>query len=517
MDKVLPAAYGWTMNSLRLVWLGFALGNIGLAAPLPVFVAIKDATSPDGAFSVSGVMEKDSTCRVEVRSKGSKKLLGQLLIPEYFEDDKRYSMQALWKEDSKAVALNIDKGRNIEECRFLAKGDKAWSEVKLPKKVMSQVQKLGDYEGGKAQSYLTVSEWMPGNKVKVSYMGNTDVDIGIVFRLAHEKGQISFEHLETIMPKEESGPKRDVLPCKLSILAGSGEGEGDKPLVKALFKWPSGVAVDQAGNVFVGDRGNHTLRRISANGEVTTVAGMSEKYGVEDGKGDAARFWYPQAVVLDKEGNAYVADTSSNRVRKVTPEGVVTTLVKDLKYPTGLAVDKNGDVFVADSNNHVVRKITHEGKESIFAGKVGVEGAADGPQVSATLRSPMGVAVTPEGVVYVAERKCIRRIDNQGNVTTFAGSPTEEGATDGTGSEARFWGLTSLTLDASGNLYVADHELKMIRQISPTGVVKTLQDPAKGPLPLVNPLALAFDAKEHLYVADQDAQTILKIELIPEK
>ena len=302
------------------------------------------------------------------------------------------------------------------------------------------------------------------------------------------------------------------VPCTFRVFAGSDAGSADGPVASAQFKWPSGVAVDAAGNVFVADRGNHTLRRINPASVVETLAGSPGKFGAVDGTGKDARLWYPQCLAVDGEGNVYVADTSGNRVRKVTPKGVVTTLASDLKFPNGVAVDRQGNVYVADSNNRVIRKIGRDGTASIVAGKVGESGAKDGRAEEARFEFPNGLAVTANGGIYVNDRHAIRKIGANGNVTTVAGSLTEQGRTDGKGTAARFWHLTALALDGSGNLFVADAELKNIRRVTPAGVVQTLRGPNRSDLPLKNPMALAVDAHDRLYVANQDGDNILLIE-----
>ena len=499
------------MRAFPLVVLSICLGVDGFGAEA-VAVKIGQATSPDGNYSLVAAMDEESTCRVEVRATAAGKATGRISILDYYADDHRYSITALWKEDSTAFAVNINYGRNITDCRFFIRGPQTWTELSLPKKPIEKLRKAGNKEGGKEQDYLHVMEWQPGNQVQISYQGNLTVQTGAIFRLVRT-GRPHLELVKFIEAKsEEEKVVVNEVPCTFRVFAGSDAGSADGPVASAQFKWPSGVAVDAAGNVFVADRGNHTLRRINPAGVVETLAGSPGEFGAVDGTGKEARLWYPQCLAVDGQGNVYVADTSGNRVRKVTPKGVVTTLVSDLNFPNGVAVDRDGNVYVADSNNRVIRKIGRDGTASIVAGKVGESGAKDGRAEEARFEFPSGLAVTADDSIYVNDSRAIRKIDASGNTTTIAGSLTESGRTDGKGTAARFWNLTALALDETGNLYVADHELQSIRRVTPAGVVQTLRGSNHSDLPLKNPMALAVDARGRLYVANQDNHNILLIE-----
>jgi outer membrane protein assembly factor BamB len=268
----------------------------------------------------------------------------------------------------------------------------------------------------------------------------------------------------------------------LAGLAGR-QGSADGMGSAARFACPSGVAVDSAGNVYVADRDNHTIRKVTAAGVVTTLAGLAGSSGTADGTGSAARFYLPSGVAVDSAGNVYVGDTPNCTIRKVTPAGAVTTLAglagtgsnsgstdgqgsaARFYEPRGVAVDSAGNVYVADSRNDTIRKVTPTGVVTTLAGLAGSLGSADGTGGAARFSRPFGVAVDSAGNVYVADtdNATIRKVTPTGVVTTLAGLAGSGGSADGTGSAARFGGPTGVALDNTGNIYVADSSCATIR------------------------------------------------------
>ncbi len=238
---------------------------------------------------------------------------------------------------------------------------------------------------------------------------------------------------------------------------GSAEGSGSA----ARFKDPEGVAVDGAGNVYVADAGNDTIRKITPAGVVTTLAGSPGQAGSADGTtGSAARFDSPEGVAVDSKGNIYVADTGNDTIRMITPAGVVTTLAGTpgqagsidgagsaarFNSPEGVAVDSVGNIYVADTGNDTIRMMMPGRPYTTMTwGTAGKPGSADGPGIDALFNRPEGVAVDSAGNVYVADtgNDTIRMITASammvGETTTLAGSPDQVGSVDGTGSAARF-------------------------------------------------------------------------------
>ena len=311
-------------------------------------------------------------------------------------------------------------------------------------------------------------------------------------------------------------------------VSGSADGTGGA----AQFSEPDGVAVDGSGNVYVADQFNNTIRKIVSGGVVTTLAGTAGVSGSKDGTGPAAQFNAPVGVAVDGGGNVYVADTRNCTVRKITAGGVVTTLAGTAGTPgsadgTGsaarfdsplfVAVDGSGNVYVTDDNNNTVRKITPGGLTTTLAGTAGVSGSKDGTGPAAQFSLPAGIAVDGGGNVYVADKYngTIRKITPGGVTTTLAGAPGKEGYSDGAGPAAEFFEPSGVAVDGSGNLFVTDNEI--VRKVTAGGVVTTIAGimgypgSADGIGPAAQfefPSGVAVDGSGNVYVVDFDANTV---------
>jgi hypothetical protein len=316
-------------------------------------------------------------------------------------------------------------------------------------------------------------------------------------------------------------------------LTGSADGTGSA----ALFDQPQGIAVDAAGNVYVSDTNNSTIRKITAAGVVTTLAGAAGQTGSSDGTGASARFSYPFGLAVDAVGNIYVADFDNSTVRKVTPGGAVSTLAgsagvsgtadgqggaAQFNHPEAVSVDAAGNVYVIDTSNQTLREITAVGSVSTLAGTPGIGGRADGTGPAASFFYPGGVASTGSGTVYVADtgNHTIRAMDSPGVVTTLAGAAGVEGSANGTGSQALFAYPCGVASGGSGNLYIADTNNNAIREVTTAGVVTTIAGSAgppgsadgSGGAALFNgPTGVAADGNGNVYVADTGNSTIRKI------
>jgi sugar lactone lactonase YvrE len=314
---------------------------------------------------------------------------------------------------------------------------------------------------------------------------------------------------------------------------GSVDGNGSN----ARFERPTGISVDGLGNVYLGDRQGEAVRKIDPSGNVSTLAGTSDAPGFEDGIGAQARFGQPDGIAVDSAGNVFVSDRSNSNIRKISSSAVVSTLAGTVPQrgstngvgdqarfsgPDGIAIDALGNAFVADRGNELIRKISPDGQVTTLAGTSGARGSSDGAGINAAFDSPSDVAVDPAGNTYVADNdnNTIRKISPSGEVTTLAGAPGEEGSDDGAGINARFDDPEGIAVDAAGNVYVADTDNHTIRKITPAGLVSTLagspDDSGSADGMGVNarfdaPDGIAVDAAGHVYVADTRNSTIRKI------
>lgn len=271
---------------------------------------------------------------------------------------------------------------------------------------------------------------------------------------------------------------RKVAAASTSTLAGeAGQHAGiDGPQGRARFNEPIGVATGNDGVVYVADRYAASIRRITPNGMVSTIAGRNGTPGFVDGIGSVARFNEPRRLVVDRDGTVYVSDTGNHAIRKIDPNGRVVTFARatagDRMDPQGIAISSAGGLIVADTWAHVVRLIDPDGAIRTLAGVSGIAGSNDGPITSASFNAPEDVAVTPDGTIYVADsgNHSIRRIA-KGVVSTVAGRSGIPGFYDGAASAARFNNPTGLAVDPSGRLWIADRANQTIRLLADDFVI----------------------------------------------
>ena len=305
----------------------------------------------------------------------------------------------------------------------------------------------------------------------------------------------------------------------VTTLAGTAGSAGstDATGSAARFSSPSGVSVDSEGNIFVADRINHTIRKVTSAGVVTTLAGTAGSNGSTDATGSAARFNQPYGVAVDTAGNVFVGDTYNDTIRKVTSAGVVTTLAglagssgstdatgsaARFRSPLGVTVDTAGNVFVADYNNHTVRKVTSAGVVTTLAGTAGSPGSTNGTGSAARFYYPQGVSVDTAGNVYVAEfNNTIRKVTSAGVVTTEAGVTGTAGSNNGLGSAARFKSPWGVSVNTEGNVFVADFSNSTIRKtvlsapatVTLSNLSKTYTGSAQAPTTTVSPSGLSLE------------------------
>ncbi len=325
------------------------------------------------------------------------------------------------------------------------------------------------------------------------------------------------------------------VPASITLLAGRADGYVNGLGKDARFRTPSGSAVDAEGNVYVSERANHTIRKITAAGVVSTFAGRAGVAGSDDGVGESATFYAPNGTAVDADGNVYVADGGNRTVRKISKAGVVTTLAgkagafgdDDLPGPaarfrsiSGIAADPTGTVYVTDYSACVVRKITPGGDVSTFAGTPGSAGSANGTGAAAAFSYPEGIAVSATtGLVYVADsgNHTVRTITQAGVVATLAGAAGTTGATNGQGTNARFYYPSGVAVDTAGTVYVADLYNNLVRKISAGGNVSTLAGGGgRGQVDgliagFAYPSRVSVDTDGNLFVTETVGQTVRKI------
>lgn len=319
----------------------------------------------------------------------------------------------------------------------------------------------------------------------------------------------------------------------------------DGSQTEARFLAPEAIEVDPAGNLFVAD--SISVRRIGVDGQVTTFAGYAGDDPPEssrlDGTGTSARFNYIAGLGLAPSGMLYVSDLTDDVIRQITTAGVVTTIAgsgasghddgegtaASFAGPGALHVDIAGNVWIAEIGNHLVRRITPQGIVTTFVGTAGEEGEAEGIGTGAHLHTPLGITGDLAGNLYLSEfgTQGIRRIEPSGQTTRMAGKPgpdisSRQGSDDGQGLAASFRHPRGLAADSAGNVYIADAGNNLIRKMTPAGSVSTVaglspeksagyHDAPGSEARFRNPVAIAATAEGVAYVADVGNHVIRKI------
>ena len=259
-------------------------------------------------------------------------------------------------------------------------------------------------------------------------------------------------------------------------------GSDDGGLGIARFDTPSALAVARDGTLFISDTGNNTIRRRAVDGTISTFAGFAGTPGSTNGVGSVARFNAPLGLALAVNGDLFVADSGNHVIRRITSGGSVTTFAGGAELwgavdgkgdqarfngPVGLVFDKAGNLLVADSFNHSIRKITPDGTVTTLAGKLGEDGFADGPASDARFGAPAELAFDPNGNLFVTDGwyDTLRKITPEGTVSTVAGLVGTEGSTDGSYGGARFFNPYGIVATPTGSLIVSDTYNELIREV----------------------------------------------------
>jgi uncharacterized protein (TIGR03437 family) len=325
------------------------------------------------------------------------------------------------------------------------------------------------------------------------------------------------------------------------VLGFSGDGG---PAQLASMGDPFSVAADNAGNLYIADSENGRIRKVNAPGVITTIAGNGLfKFSGDNGAATRANFNRPAGLATDAAGNIYIADTLSNRIRRIATDGSITTVAGNgmlgfsgdggpataasLAWPEGsLAIDNSGNLYIPDTGNNRIRRVSPDGTITTFAGR-GLAGFSGdgGPVTNAAFNEPAGLALDTAGNLYIVDRwnSRIRRVDSRGVITTFAGSSRAAfGGDGGPATAASLFFPSGIGLDSAGNLYIADTSNGRVRKVDTAGIITTVAGTGAsaatggdgGPATaagLYLPCAVDVDFLGNIYIADYGASTVRKI------
>jgi sugar lactone lactonase YvrE len=276
---------------------------------------------------------------------------------------------------------------------------------------------------------------------------------------------------------------RKVTPSgRITTVAGKGamgySGDGG-PATDASLSWPYSVAVDSGGNLYITDGGNNRVRKVTPDGIISTVAGNGMRgYSGDGGPAGSSQLNLPGGITVDSAGDLFIADSENHRIRKVTRRGTISSATPELGRPSGVAVDFGGNLYIADNDANRVLKMTLAGTISTVAGNGGMGYSGDGGlATSAELHMPSGVAVDSVGNLYIADslNYRIRKVDRNGIIATVAGNGQFEFSGDGgPATHARLNGPWSVALDSAGSLYISDYFNGRVRKVAPDGTITTV-------------------------------------------
>jgi sugar lactone lactonase YvrE len=384
---------------------------------------------------------------------------------------------------------------------------------------------------------------LPGSQVQLTGVGELAVDAQNTLYYA----DAPHNRIRKVNP---DGTVSTVIGTGMAGYTGDGG-----PAAQAKLYQPTGLDIDAAGNFYIVDSGNARIRKVDTNGIITTIGGKGGYPDFLGGNGDGgpateASFFLPVDIAADALGNVYVSDSLDQTVRKISPEGIISTFAgqglaalvlgggalgdggpagkASLSTPGGLDIDSQGHLLIADSRHHRIRTIEDQGVISTLAGGGGL--TENGSATLAALVSPSSVAVDATGNVFIADGEDyrIRRVSSEGAISTFMGDGVAGDSGDGgPASEARFGSIAGIAFDDAGNFYLADIANNRIRRVTPDGMIRTIGGSGFGGFTgsffsgdggpaaraqIFVPQGLSLDTLGNLYFADSGNQRIRKID-----
>jgi len=270
----------------------------------------------------------------------------------------------------------------------------------------------------------------------------------------------------------------------VNTFAGSAPLGDGGPAVSALLRWPASMVFDNAGNLYVADEGNASIRRITPDGTISTIAGTGTTgFSGDDGPAEQAQISsYVNGIALDSSGNLYISDAGNNRIRMVS-HGVISTVVDGSTLPVpetgmgfnGIALDSQDSLYIVDGNYSQIFRIAQDGTFAVIAGNGTTGDTGDGgPATQAAFISPQSLYIDPAGAIYVIDSGAnrIRKITPDGNINAFAGTgQAGYGGDGGPAANARLNSPSMMAPDAAGNLYLLDNSNYLVRRIGTDGVI----------------------------------------------
>ena len=322
----------------------------------------------------------------------------------------------------------------------------------------------------------------------------------------------------------------------ISTVAGNGtkgySGDGGAA-TSAQLNFPFAVAIDNNSNLYIADHRNHRIRKMTKDGVISTVAGTGTAgYSGDDVMAIDTQLYHPVRVAVDNSGNLYIAEYYNHRIRKVSKNGMISTVAGNgtqgysgdgglaakaqLNYPAGITTDSSGNLYIADAMNYRIRKVTTDGMINtvVGTGTAGYSGDGDAA-TSAQLNYPYGITIEPNnGNLYIADAMNfrIRKVTTDGVISTVANTGTQAYSNNGMPTVTQFNYPTDVAVDNSGNLYIAYYANHYIRKMTPDGVISTIAGTGTAgysgdgedatSAKLNEPISVAIDSSGNLYIAD---------------